>query len=1237
MGFYEKLLDKMKSHKLIPVVSNKYMAVDENPVFFETPYAEILKKFPEVFHELAFHTSDSDVQQLIKDLEIDEYEPKDFIDKLNQVSALLNINDRADLILKVAKDNIDYFEPITSREMPSLFVDEGGNVIDSKTQALMPPERSRFQLPGNVTITFISNQLFQILKDKSHAKTGRSLAEKLDCFNIQEYRFDSVIRRIVASTNRFIRKNPGNKEEHIKNMLRSLFLILNDDTESEKFPANVNVPLITTKAELKNAKELYLGSEYLAGKVMDALYSSIDDTVFVAKKDELGFEQDDEVKVTEFLEWVGVERFPPIKLQETKEEEFSDYVLRKINYPYTTDHTDLIKSYEHFKQRKSYMSPRITINKIAEIDAILEKARFEDILVWLHLDPRINEMIREGRELEGSTYLIDIRGMRNWRTISHRNISSYIVWKLKTTKWVKTESGGKVKPEICCLSKTLIDMSPLVEVPALNLKDKAFKENNIGLNDVEYILTKVGASADFSAFSTETIYSILSKLETSDPEGKKAKTIYRQIIESKPRDWSKKAAKEKARNDFVEEGKLLAKSDGQISYFPVKDAYYVDNITFCKEIMQKFPIVEIDKRSGKDQVRDIFGVNPLEDIKFEIDEEPQRHKLDKIFSKAFEIFKPYILAYRLQKKDVNTELNRLKKLKIVLCTDIKASYKHDDVEDELALNPYEHIQARGETTAYLLLNPEKRYDNLSELKNDIDFCESFAEIISGILKVSENRKDFRNLFPRDKPQRDRIIQSDLDDRDLEKLKKARELFQNPSDLEQDFWQNILEAKGSELTLIEQAEGKDIVKLLADELRIGKILLEELYKNINYEELSIKSNLSHLKQLFEALKVSIEEFNQVSYEQIDFQEYFEREITNEIFKLLNKFRKYLYSQLKDKDIDEKQKFMEYVDEYKENYLNDNYDINKELEIDKKKYFDILFKTESFKRLNLTYEKLTEQNETDLENLFRDNKEKFQKKLRQTMSFLNEDLKEFLDDTENKSLLFFGEYNELIKRFENEYKPEETEEDTGGTIKKKTIKLNDKDAEYDEDDYQSLMENIDEDLNDNEYDMDMHDPEKPEEKPSKGRSGGGGGGGGARRKNTKEIGFVGEYYVYQSLVKKYSKGKVFWVSEYAKTANINPEGKDGLGYDLMYIDDKGQAHYVEVKATNTDDLSFPISSSEVRFGEQHKDNYGIILVLTVCSQNRDFKNLGNIFKYGEDESFTNNTKFSVENDGFRIRFE
>lgn len=1237
MGFYEKLLKKMKPQKLIPVVSNKYMAVDENPIFYKTHYAKILKQFPKVFEELSLYTDSHDVRKLIADLEVKKFKPQQFIKRLNKISNQLSANDRAELILMVAQNYTNYFKPIASRKMPSLFIDEGGNVIDSNTQALMPPERAKFQLPGNVIITFISSQLFQFLKNKSTAKTGRSLVEKLKCFNIQEYRFDSVIRRIVTSTNRYIRRNTGNKEDHIKNTLRSLFMIFKDDIDSEKFPANINVPLITRKGELKNAKGLYLGSEYSVGKIMDALYSNIDNTVFVAKKDELGFNQDDEFKVTEFLEWLGVERFPPIKIQETKEEEYADYVLSKINYPYTTDHGETLVSYEQFKQRKSWLSPRMTIGKITELDAILKKARFEDILVWLHLAPRINEMIREGHELEGSTYKIDISGKINWRTIYSRNISSYIVWKLKTTPWVKTASGQKVKPEICCLSKTLIDMSPLIEVPAFNLKDKVFKENNIGLKDIEYILTKVGASENFSELPAETIYSILKKLESADPKGKKAKNIYRQIIESKPRDWSKKAAKEKARSEFVKEGKLLAKSDGRLGYFPVKNTYYVDNITFCKEIMQKFSIVEIDRRSGKDQVRDIFGVKPLEDIKFEIGEEPQRHNLDKIFSKVLENFKPYILAYRLQKKDVNTELNRLKKLKIILCKDIKATYKHDEVEDELTLNPYEHVHAGVETTAYLLLDPKKQYKNLSELKNDIKFCESFAEIISGILKVGENRKDFRDLFPKDKQQRDIIIQSDLDDPDLKKLKKARELFRILSEIEQEFWQSILEAKGSELNLIEQGEDKDIYKLIANELKIDKKLVEEFYKNINYEELSIKTNMPHFKQLFEALKITVEEFNQVSYEQIDFQEYIETEITNEIFKCLNKFRNYVYNLLKDKDIHEKEKFVHYTDEYKETYLIEDYDINKELIVDKRKYFNMLFKKEQFKQLNLTYDKLTEQKEKDLDSIYNDNKAIFQQNIGQTMNFVADNLKEFLDVTENKSLLFFSEYDLLIKRFEDEYKDTETHAGTGGPTKKKTIKLNDKDEEYDKDDYQSLIENMDKDLQKYDYDMDLHHPEKPEDRPrNDSRTGKTRRKGVTRRKNTQEIGFVGEYYVYQNLVKKYSKDKVFWVSEYAKIANINPEGKDGLGYDMMYIDKDGHAHYVEIKASNDDDLSFPISSAEVRFGEEHKNNYEIIFVLNACSQERNFKNLGNIFRYDEDESFNNNSTFSVENDGFKIRF-
>ena len=1239
MGFYEKLLDKMKAHKLIPVVSNKYMSVDENPAFFKTPYARIFKEFPTVFQDLSFYTYDSEVRNLIEELGIEKYEPRDFISRLNQITSQLKICDRAEIILNIANNYVSYFKPIKEREMPNLFIDTYENVIGSKTQALMPPERGSFKLPSNVTITFISNKLFVILKDKADVKTGRGLADKLRCFNVQEYRFDSVIRRIVTSIKKFIRKSTKHRDEHIRNMLHSLFSIFNEDTESEKFPS-IDVPIITRKGELRNTKELYFGKEYQAGKIMNSLYSNIDDSVFISNKEELGFGNDNETKVTDFLEWIGVARFPRIRLKQISDSAYEDYILRNVRYPYTTNYSEAYGSYEEFKKDKHwYYRSTITIGQIDEFDAILEKARFEDIIVWLYVDSRMNGMIREGYELQGSKYEFRLKNTNVNRTMLSRNIASYIVFKMQTASWIKTESGQKVKPEICCLSKTLIDMSPLIEVPSLSLKYKAFKENKIGQKDIEYILTKIGVSENFAQLSTKTIYSILEKLETADPEGKHARNIYRQIIESKPREWSRKIVKQEARNKFVENGKVLAK--GEIGYFPVKSVYYVDNITFCKEIIKKFPIAAIGPHAGKVQVKDIFGVNPLEDIRFKLVEEPEHHYLDKEFSKALEIFKPYILTYRVQKPTVNTELNRLKKLKIVLCTKINAIYKYDDIEDKLVLSPYEHIQIEGENTAYMLLGPEKRYDSFEDLKNDIRFCESFSEIITGILKVSENRKDFRDLFPKDNIQRDLIIKSDLDDPQLEKLKTARDRFKNPSDLENEFWQSILEAKGSEISISELDEDTNVKKIISDAIKIEQKDIDMLYENIDYENLSNSKNLPDFKKLFETIKLSVDEFNKVSYYQIDFTEYFEKEIISETFKQLNKFKSYVYYFLKEKDINEKVHLIALIENYKENAISNDYDIKKELEIDWPKYFGTRFKQEPLNKLGLIYKKLIQQKETDIDEIYQTNKKVFAKKLLGLGAYYMDDFNRFLEKSGNKSLLYYAEYDELVNKFKSEYEvrtDEDTEgKDEKGRKRKDKISLNEKEEEYADDNYQGIMENIDEDLKENEYNIGAHNPKVPAGKQGKGdRPGSGGRGGRAKKHHTKEIGFIGEYYVYKEIVRKYYKEKVLWSSEYAKTANINPNGKDGLGYDIMYLDKNNQAHYVEVKASNDDDLSFPISSAEVRFGEQNKNNYEIIFILNACSRNRSLKNLGNIFQYNEDESFTNNAKFHVENEGFRIRF-
>jgi len=1244
MRFYDKLLISMKSHKLIPVLLKKYMSPDEGPVFYETPLADVLKVAPDEFHDLALHTSDDDIQSLVAELGIGKYEPEELVKKINTTSLSLSPQDRAKLIMMLANDYKEILQPLKPENMPSLFVDERGRLINSKTQALLPPERSKFQLPENIRIVFIYTDLLNLLKNKAGTKTSRALADKLECFNVQEYRFDTVIRRVVTLTNRLIRKNESKRIEYIKNMLNSLYLIFSDDTDPDKkFPEAVNVPLFTRSGDTRNAQELYFGKEYSAGRIMDALYSGIDNSVFIAKKEDLGFVEQSEGKVVDFLNWIGVAEFPRIiqrKLEgESYDREYEHHVLRNLEYPYQTNWGKIYPTYDRLKREIIYQS-EITIAYIDALDDILNKSRFEDILAWLHSDPKIQDALRNGHEPPISSFGLWLYKKHQLRDLDPEEISSYILYKLKNNALVTTRSGKKVRPEICCLHKTLIDMSPLIEIPTFDVKDEVFKTHGITQDDVEYVLVKAGVSRDFASLPDEIIYAVLKKLDSADPEGKKARIIYRQIIESKPREWAKNIVHSNARKEFIEKGKLLAKRNGELGYFPVKDVYYVDNITFCKDIMNKFLIVQIDRRSGKEKVRDIFGVKPLEDVRFTLTATPETHPINAQFVKALESFKPYILVFRLAKPTLKTELNQLKRLKIVLCNEILSTYRFDDVENQLRLNPYEHIQAGDENTAYLLLDPNKQYRDLNDLKSDIKFCDSIAEIITGILKVGENRKDYRELFSKDRHQKDLVIQSDLDDPKLEKLRQARELFHSFSEAEHEFWQAVLEVKGSDKILAEHISEKDILGLIAEELSLEKSLLGSIYENIYYEDFSSVSNMPYLKQLFQMLNMTVEEFNRCSSEQIDFTGHLKSEITNEKYRLLNKFKSYVFQLLKDKPLDIKETFTSLVEAFQNHPLAEDYDINKELTLDKTKYFDAVFQMEPFKSLGVTYSALFRQKEADLEEQYRKHLTVFEERLGQSGSFFKEDTYEFLDVSKNKSLLFFGKYDELINRFNSKYTRPFTTSPTGKgqpvTRKKRKISLNGKEEEYEENDYQPLIDNMDEDLQKNDYDIASYHPSRPPDTAGQ-TTRGGGGRGPAQRKQTKETGFLGEYYAYKALVKKYSQERVSWVSKYAKIANINPQGNDAEGYDIRYLNENDQVHYVEVKSSNEEDYSFSISPSEVRFGEEHKFNYEVILVHNALGQGRKLINLGNIFVYDEDESFNNNSKFTVENDGFRIKFE
>ena len=86
----------------------------------------------------------------------------------------------------------------------------------------------------------------------------------------------------------------------------------------------------------------------------------------LAKKEDLGFETEDENKVVEFLRWIRVEQYPRINKKELErsnyDSKYDDYVFKKLTYPYTTNRNEIYHSYEKLKTANlSCHRPRIHV------------------------------------------------------------------------------------------------------------------------------------------------------------------------------------------------------------------------------------------------------------------------------------------------------------------------------------------------------------------------------------------------------------------------------------------------------------------------------------------------------------------------------------------------------------------------------------------------------------------------------------------------------------------------------------------------------------------------------------------------------------------------------------------------------------------------------------------------------------------------------------------------------------
>ncbi len=273
---------------------------------------------------------------------------------------------------------------------------------------------------------------------------------------------------------------------------------------------------------------------------------------------------------------------------------------------------------------------------------------------------------------------------------------------------------------------------------------------------------------------------------------------------------------------------------------------------------------------------------------------------------------------------------------------------------------------------------------------------------------------------------------------------------------------------------------------------------------------------------------------------------------------DKIEIYFYNEFKDKDLSENIKLDEVIHQYKEKYYKmicnsihfDIEKIKKEIETDLSKYEYI-----------------------DLNNKYFSNRKEWKNKHSDSKA---DKLSDFINNDEYKWLFYFMKFDELDKIFTKLYPEKINEEEINYDISDKSDNLIVPIGEMECSRTVNINENHNSDIDNNHRRSLMKERRINE-------------------KNLEKIGTRGELVAYNSLKAIYGEDNVKWVSQYAKEKNVNRNGKDGLGYDIDYIDENGNTKYVEVKTSEKSGISeFYLSYNEYRFAEANSSAYELYFV-------------------------------------------
>jgi hypothetical protein len=429
-----------------------------------------------------------------------------------------------------------------------------------------------------------------------------------------------------------------------------------------------------------------------------------------------------------------------------------------------------------------------------------------------------------------------------------------------------------------------------------------------------------------------------------------------------------------------------------------------------------------------------------------------------------------------------------------------------------------------------------------------------------------------------------------------------------------FWQAVRRAKG--LEAIDNVENEENLEELVDGLSLPISKLNRFERSVfRYEHLSYAGNRKALRWLLKNLNLPLEALQQQLPEPFNIEELWGEEWAKLRLKFKGAFRTWLYDTLAAGELDEKmlvrqQRYSKQREIYNllpaRPYPSDlSANLEQHFVTQLRQRFSEFENLEELKKVTVRPENwendLYRQSQLALESLVMKEEVKW--------------VREFLDESPTRDLLYFGQVAAVYKVYEEWAAPQRKSEDEPNTTQAE--------EEADLFDYYTNSEDI----------FAGEASTKPQaSEPNQGRAGASGSSsyqrssGAANSLMQDETGRIAEMRVYDWLATHYET--VTWMSFNAKTIGpkhpgFNPNGTDSLGYDLTYWDANSEQEVrVEVKGTTGSGGAFFISRKEIMVAGEANYPYKLLYVTNARDNElARIHDLGNPFPNGETSLFIN----------------